>query len=62
MAKACAGSLSRLAAAAGHHIFAGMAFTVEHDMQLYTARSKIAEANMGDTDYHLGKLGAHMGL
>lgn len=62
MAKAGAGALSRLAAAAGHHIFAGIAFTVEHDMQLYTARSKIAEVNMGDTDYHLGKLGAHMGL
>jgi alkylation response protein AidB-like acyl-CoA dehydrogenase len=62
MAKACAGSLSRLATATGHGIFAGIAFTVEHDMQLYTMRSKIAESNLGDTDYHLAKLGAQMGL
>ena len=62
MAKACASSLSRLAAATGHHIFAGIAFTVEHDMQLYTMRSKIAEANLGDTDYHLARLGVQMGL
>ena len=62
MAKACAGSLSRLAAATGHGIFAGIAFTVEHDMQLYTMRSKIAEANLGDTGYHLARLAEQMGL
>ena len=62
MAKACAGFLCRLAATTGHGIFAGIAFTVEHDMQLYTMRSKISEANLGDTDYHLTRLAAHMGL
>ncbi len=62
VAKACAGVLSRQATAVGHGIFAGIAFTVEHDMQLYTMRSKIAEANLGDTDFHLEQLGKSMGL
>ena len=62
IAKAFAGSLSRQATVAGHAIFAGIAFTVEHDMQLYTMRSKIAEASLGDTDYHLDRLGERMGL
>jgi alkylation response protein AidB-like acyl-CoA dehydrogenase len=56
MAKAQAGMLSRLATEAGHSIFAGISFTIEHDMQLYSARAKIAEANLGDTEYHLDQL------
>jgi alkylation response protein AidB-like acyl-CoA dehydrogenase len=60
MAKAQAGMLSRLATEAGHSIFAGISFTVEHDMQLYSARAKIAEANLGDTEYHLDRLAAQM--
>ena len=56
MAKAHAGMLSRLATETGHSIFAGISFTVEHDMQLYSARAKIAEANLGDTEYHLDQL------
>jgi alkylation response protein AidB-like acyl-CoA dehydrogenase len=62
VAKAAAGALSRLAVTAGHTIFAGIAFTMDHDMQLYTQRSKVAEANLGDTDFHLDRLGDHMGL
>ena len=62
MAKAAAGALSRLAVTAGHTIFAGIAFTMDHDMQLYTQRSKVAEANLGDTDFHLDRLGDQMGL
>ena len=60
MAKAHAGALSRTATEAGHTIFAGISFTVEHDMQLYSARAKIAEANLGDTEYHLDQLAAQM--
>ena len=60
MAKAQAGMLSRLATEAGHSIFAGISFTTEHDMQLYSARAKIAEANLGDTGYHLERLAAGM--
>lgn len=62
VAKACASALSRLATAVGHGIFAGISFTVEHDMQLYSMRSKIAEANLGDTDFHLEQLAQRMGL
>lgn len=62
VAKAYAGDLSRRAAATGHGIFAGIAFTVEHDMQLYTMRSKIAEANLGDTEHHLEQLAEAMGF
>ncbi|MCH8989965.1 MAG: acyl-CoA/acyl-ACP dehydrogenase [Chloroflexi bacterium] len=60
MAKAQAGTLSRTATEAGHSIFAGISFTVEHDMQLYSARAKIAEANLGDTEYHLDQLSIRM--
>jgi len=59
-AKAQAGMLSRLATETGHSIFAGISFTTEHDMQLYSARAKIAEANLGDTEYHLDQLAAGM--
>ena len=62
IAKAFAGSASRQATAVGHGIFAGIAFTVEHDMQLYMMRSKIQEANLGDTDFHLDNLGGYMGF
>ena len=62
IAKAHAGSASRQAAVAGHSIFAGIAFTVEHDMQLYTMRSKIAEANLGNTDFHLGRVGEYLAI
>ncbi|HAA94961.1 MAG TPA: hypothetical protein DHW65_00480 [Dehalococcoidia bacterium] len=60
MAKAQAGTLSRLATETGHTVFAGISFTVEHDMQLYSSRAKIAEANLGDTEYHLDQLANRM--
>ena len=60
MAKAQAGVLSRNATETGHTVFAGISFTVEHDMQLYSSRAKIAEANLGDTGYHLDQLAARM--
>jgi len=56
MAKAQSGTLSRLASMTGHSIFGDIAFTVEHDMQLYSSRAKLAEANLGDTEYHLDQL------
>ena len=62
MAKALAGSVSRQAYATGHGIFAGIAFATEHDMHLYTQRSKVSEVSLGDTDYHLDRLGTLMGF
>ncbi len=56
MAKAQSGTLSRLASMTGHSIFGDIAITVEHDMQLYSSRAKLAEANLGDTEYHLDQL------
>ena len=60
IAKAFAGDASRLGIEVGHAVFAGISFTVEHDLQLYTTRSKVAEANLGDTDFHLAKVSEHM--
>ena len=60
IAKAFVGDASRLGIEVSHAVFAGISFTVEHDLQLYTTRSKIAEANLGDTDFHLDKVNEHM--
>lgn len=60
MAKAQSGTLSRGATEAGHSIFAGISFTMEHDMQLYSSRAKIAEAHLGDTEFHLDQLATQM--
>ena len=62
MARAHAGAASREATIVGHSIFAGISFTLEHDMQLYSARAKLAEADLGDTTRHLERLAATMGL
>jgi len=56
MAKAQSGTLSRLATETGHSIFGGVSFTVKHDMHLYSDRAKIAEAHLGDTEYHLDQM------
>ena len=61
MAKAQSGALSRTATEVGHSIFAGISFTIEHDMQLYSARAKISEANLGDTEYHLDQISIGVG-
>lgn len=60
IAKAFTGDASRLSIEVSHAVFAGISFTVEHDIQLYTMRSKIAEAHLGDTDYHLEELSKTM--
>lgn len=35
-----------------HEVFAGVAFMLEHDLQLYTRRAKAWELDLGDADYH----------
>jgi alkylation response protein AidB-like acyl-CoA dehydrogenase len=60
IAKAFAGSTSRIAVETGHAIFAGISFALEHDMQLYTMRSKISESYLGDSDFHLTRLSENM--
>lgn len=56
MAKAQSGTLSRLSTMTGHSVLGEIAFTSGHDMQLYSNRAKLAEANLGDTEYHLDQL------
>lgn len=62
MALAQANAASREATVAGHSIFAGISYTVEHDMQLYSARSRIAEAFLGGPASQLQAVSALMGL
>ena len=33
--------MSRLSTVVGHGVYAGISYTVEHDMQLYSARNKL---------------------
>ena len=49
LAKASADEMSRLSTVVGHGVYAGISYTVEHDMQLYSARNKLAEADGGGT-------------
>ena len=58
MAVAQAGAASREATVAGHAIFAGISYTVEHDMQLYSSRARIAEASLGDSARRLDAVAA----
>ena len=62
MAAAQASAASREATVAGHSIFAGISYTVEHDMQLYSSRARIAEASLGDSARRLDSVAALMGL
>ena len=62
MAEVSADDTSRRATVTGHGIFAGISYTVEHDMQLYSARNKLAEASMGNTTSHIAQIATFMGL
>ena len=62
MAAHQANTASREATVAGHAIFAGISYTVEHDMQLYSSRAKIAEAALGFSANQLRALSGLMGL
>lgn len=58
MAKAICGDMSKLSTKTGHGIFAGISFTSEHPMQLYSEQNKLAEAAYGNTMYHTGLIGS----
>ena len=45
-----------------HEVHAGAGFMVEHDLQLFSRRSKFWENNLGDARYHLQQLGTAMNL
>ena len=45
-----------------HEVHAGVAFMVEHDLQMFTRRAKSWELNLGDPGYHQEALAEAMGL
>jgi alkylation response protein AidB-like acyl-CoA dehydrogenase len=57
MAKANCGDMSKLSTKTGHGIFAGISFTSEHPMHLYSEQNKLAEAAYGNTMYHTRLIG-----
>ena len=62
LAKASADEMSRLSTVVGHGVYAGISYTVEHDMQLYSARNKLAEADGGGTLAQIDRIADAMGL
>jgi alkylation response protein AidB-like acyl-CoA dehydrogenase len=45
-----------------HEVHAGVAFIVDHDLQLYSRRSKYWENNLGDARYHREQLARELQL
>ena len=62
LAKASADEMSRLSTVVGHGVYAGISYTVEHDMQLYSARNKLSEADGGGMLAQIDRIAAAMGL
>ena len=62
LAKAAADEMSRMSTVVGHGVFAGISYTVEHDMQLYSARNRLAEAEGGGTLEQVERIAQMMGL
>ena len=62
LAKASSDEMSRLSTVVGHGVYAGISYTIEHDMQLYSARNKLAEADGGGTLAQIDRIADAMGL
>jgi len=62
MAKIRAGEMGRKATTVGHRIFAGIGFTMEHDLHLYHRRTVAADMAFGDSDYHHEQVARSLGL
>lgn len=62
LAKASADEMSRMSTVVGHGVYAGISYTVEHDMQLYSARNRLAEADGGGTLGQIDRIAGMMGL
>ncbi len=52
MCKAWASDAYQRVAMLGHQVHGAIGFTLDHDMQLYSRRAKMAEVALGDADYH----------
>lgn len=62
IAKASADEMSRMSTVVGHGVYAGISYTVEHDMQLYSARNWLAEAEDGGAIGQIDRIAGLMGL
>lgn len=62
MAKIRAGQMGRKATTTGHRIFAGIGFTMEHDLHLYHRRTLAADLTFGDSDFHHEQVAGSLGL
>lgn len=62
IAKAWTGEAYRRVTASGHQVHGGVAYMMEHDMQMYYRRAKAAELLYGDGDYHRELVARGMGL
>jgi alkylation response protein AidB-like acyl-CoA dehydrogenase len=62
MAKARVGDTYRRVTTLGHQIFAGIGFTMEHDMHLYHRRSMAGYLSFGDSDFQREKVARELGL
>ena len=51
-AKAWTSDACRQVAALGHQVHGAIGFTLDHDMQLYSRRTRLAEVTLGDADFH----------
>jgi alkylation response protein AidB-like acyl-CoA dehydrogenase len=61
VAKAKAGSASRLAVQEAVQMHGGIGMTDEHDIGLYMKRQRVLDEMFGDSDFHAGLLAGHMG-
>lgn len=62
MAKVRAGEMGRKATTMGHRIFAGIGFTMEHDLHLYHRRTLAADLAFGGPDLHYELVARSLGL
>ena len=62
MAKIRAGAMGRKATTVGHRIFAGIGFTMEHDLHLYHRRTVAGDMAFGDSDFHHEQVAKSLGL
>lgn len=51
-AKAWASDAYKRVCTLGHQVHGAIGFTLDHDMQLYSRRCKVAESAYGDSDFH----------
>ena len=62
IAKAWMGQAYGRVIALAHQIHGAIGCTIDHDLQFYTRRAKVAELSFGDIDFHREIVAQEMGL